>query len=53
MTVLEAVSAIEDGADEETQTAAWQLLHETGVAYELQGWYGRTAQALLAQGVIT
>jgi hypothetical protein len=54
VTLLEAVSAVEDGeADEEEQIAAWQLLHDTGMAYTLQGWYGRTAQALLQQGVIS
>ena len=31
---------------------AWQHLHDTGVAYKLQGWFGRTAEALLEQGVI-
>lgn len=31
---------------------AWQHLHDTGVAYQLQGWFGRTAEALLEQGVI-
>lgn len=32
---------------------AWQTLHDTGVAYSLQGWFGRTAQNLIAQGVIS
>lgn len=40
-------------ADEETQIEAWQLLHDTGVAYTLQGWFGRTAQGLIEQGIIT
>ena len=31
---------------------AWQYLHNTGLAYKLQGWFGRTAQSLLEQGVI-
>lgn len=31
---------------------AWQHLHDTGVAYELQGWFGRTAEQLLENGVI-
>lgn len=39
-------------ATEEEQIEAWQYLHSTGLAYQLQGWFGRTAQALLAQGVI-
>ena len=31
---------------------AWQHLHDTGLAYKLQGWFGRTAQSLIEQGVI-
>ena len=31
---------------------AWQYLHDTGLAYRLQGWFGRTATNLLEQGVI-
>jgi len=41
-----------DDADEATTIAAWQMLHDTGVAYQLQGWFGRTAQHLLEQGII-
>lgn len=40
-------------ADSKEQViAAWQYLHNTRLAYKLQGWFGRTAQALLEQGVI-
>jgi hypothetical protein len=40
-------------ADSEDQIIeAWQLLHDSGVAYQLQGWFGRTARDLLEQGVI-
>ena len=31
---------------------AWQQLHDTGLAYKLQGWFGRTAQSLLEAGEI-
>ena len=31
---------------------AWQHLHDTGLAYKLQGWFGRTAQGLLEAGEI-
>lgn len=41
-----------EGATEEQQIEAWQYLHDTGLAYQLQGWYGRTAKYLLEQGVI-
>jgi len=33
--------------------AAWQHLHDTGIAYQLQGWFGRTAKRLIEQGFIT
>lgn len=38
--------------DEDEIIAAWQQLHDTGHAYQLQGWFGRTAQRLIQQGVI-
>ncbi len=37
---------------EEQVINAWQHLHDTGLAYKLQGWFGRTAQSLLEQGII-
>jgi hypothetical protein len=39
--------------DEDQVIAAWQHLHDTGLAYQLQGFFGRTAQQLLADGVIS
>jgi hypothetical protein len=42
-----------DADDTEQVVEAWQTLHDTGVAYQLQGWFGRTAQNLIAQGVIS
>lgn len=38
--------------DEEQIIAAWQYLHDTGLAYRLQGWFGRQAQAYIEAGVI-
>jgi len=54
MTIFEATMIAEgvDEADEETQVEAWQMLHDTRVAYQLQGWFGRTAASLIEQGVI-
>ena len=41
-------------ADNEEQIIeAWQYLHDTGLAYKLQGWFGRTATDLIEQGIIT
>jgi hypothetical protein len=31
---------------------AWQYLHNTGLAYKLQGWFGRQAIALINAGII-
>ena len=31
---------------------AWQQLHDTGLAYNLQGWFGRTARNLINKGII-
>jgi hypothetical protein len=40
-------------ADSEEQVIeAWQYLHDTRLAYQLQGFFGRTAQHLLAEGII-
>jgi hypothetical protein len=38
-------------ADENQITAAWQHLIDTGLAWELQGFFGREAERLIALGV--
>jgi len=38
--------------DEDRVIEAWQHLHDTGLAYNLQGWFGRTATSLLEAGII-
>lgn len=41
-------------ADSEEQVlAAWQHLVDTGLVWQLQGWFGRTAQQLIDSGYIT
>jgi hypothetical protein len=43
---------IETDSEEEV-VEAWQRLIDTGLAWRLQGWFGRTAQSLIAAGVCT
>ncbi len=52
--VYEAVMIAEgvQPASEEEQIAAWQLLVNNGLAFTLQGWFERTARALIEKGVI-
>ena len=57
MTPFEATSIAEgfcggEDATEEEQIEAWQYLVDTGLAWTLQGWYGRTAAGLIEQGII-
>ena len=37
--------------DSEEVIEAWQHLIDTGTCWTLQGWFGRTAQALIEAGV--
>lgn len=41
-----------EAESEEHVIAAWQYLHSSGMAYKLQGWFGRQARALIDAGVI-
>jgi hypothetical protein len=54
MNTLDAVGIAEGwiNADSEEQVIeAWQLLIDTGLAWRLQGWFGRTASELIGQGI--
>ena len=44
----------EPGEDvtEEEYYAAWQHLVDTGLAWQLQGWFGRTAMGMIEQGLL-
>lgn len=42
-----------DADSEEQQIEAWQTLIDTGLVNQLQGWFGRTAQHLIDEGICT
>lgn len=52
--ILDAINAIEDGdteQDKELFLRSWQTLIDTGVVWQLQGVYGRTASHLIQSGI--
>ena len=55
MTPINAVLIAEGNidTDQDTQIEAWQYLVDTGLAWSLQGSFGRMAQELIDQDVIT
>lgn len=55
MTSFDAIGIAEGFIQPESEDQvieAWQYLVNTGLAWQLQGWFGRTAQALIEQGII-
>ena len=43
---------VEPAESEEQYIAAWQQLVDSGLAWQLQGWFGRQAQAMIEGGLI-
>ena len=53
--IIDAVGIAEgwiEAENEQEVIDAWQQLHDTGLAYNLQGWFGRTARNLIEEGII-
>ena len=42
----------EEAENEDQVIEAWQHLVDTGLAWQLQGWFGRTDMNLIEQGII-
>ncbi len=51
-TAVMIAEGVNEAESEEHYLEAWQHLHDTGLAYQLQGWFGRTVQELIQQGHI-
>lgn len=49
--ICEQLVTAEPEHDEEVE--AWQYMIDTGLAWQLQGWYERTAQRLINDGYCT
>jgi len=56
MDIFTAVGIVEGSIEVETEDQvieAWQRLIDTGLAWSLQGWFGRQARSLIEAGVCT
>ena len=51
-TAIGVAEGFMEAESEEQYIEAWQHLVDTGIVWELQGSFGRTAEALIEQGVI-
>ena len=53
MNTFDAIMIAENGGNTEEETLqAWQVLVDTGLAWTLQGSFGRTAMTLIEEGLI-
>jgi len=55
MTDFEAIGYAEgfvEPASKEQIIEAWQHLVDTGLAWRLQGWFGRNAKRMIEEGII-
>jgi hypothetical protein len=51
-TAVQIAEGLEGDVDEERYLEAWQHLVDTGLAWQLQGSFGRQAKHLIDQGLI-
>lgn len=51
-TAVGVAEGFEESSGEAETQAAWQYLVDTGLAWSLQGWFGRTAAGLIEAGAI-
>ena len=51
-TAVGIAEGFEPNDDVDRGVAAWQYLVDSGLAWTLQGWFGRTATELIERGVV-
>ena len=52
-TAVALAEGFEDADSEAQLIEAWQHLIDTGLAWSLQGWFGRRAEQLVEEGICT
>lgn len=50
--VVMIAEGVQEPESQEQYLECWQYLHCSGLAYQLQGWFGRQAKAMLEAGLI-
>lgn len=50
-TAISIIEGLEEVDGEQEVIDAWQYLIDTGTVWSLQGYYGRTARALIDEGI--